>query len=265
MWGGCSHVWLLAQPPQAALWLLQAVQEQDHCTVPHCLILQPSLLLLAFHLLTIAFSLCGTSYCLSSLSKPFSFLILPGLTSPSPFLLIFSPLHLQSTSNHPSWLLFSWRLPWMCDRCPGSTGSSSSGLGPGSQLSSPSPASQLEPQAVWELVKPRCATALPCCPAARASPQEQGAAPGAGMGSPPGEGKVPLPPAIPHTTTSPWGPTASPYQYLASCCEEEGSFSFLGLPALLLTLCALLPSHPFPLTLVPGPLPSLRSISEVPC
>lgn len=71
--------------------------------------------------------------------------------------------------------------------------------------------------------------------------------------------------AIPHTTTSPWGTTTSPYQDSAPCCEEEESFFFLGLPALPLTLCSLLPSHPFPLTLVPGPLPSFRSISEVPC
>lgn len=110
-----------------------------------------------------------------------------------------------------------------------------------------------------------CSSALPPQTRARASPQEQGAAPGTGVGSPPGEDNVPLPPAIPHTTTSPWGTTTSPYQDSAPCCEEEGSFSFLGLPALPLTLCSLLPSHPFPLTLVSGPLPSLRSISEVPC
>jgi len=106
-------------------------------------------------------------------------------------------------------------------------------------------------------------SALP--PTAQASAREWGAAPKAGMGSPPGEGNVPLPPAIPHMTPSPWGTTASPYQDSAPCCEEEGSFSFLDLPALPLTLCSLLPSHPLPLTLVPGPLPSLRYISEVPC
>lgn len=52
---------------------------------------------------------------LSFLFQPSSFPILPAFTSLSPFPLIFSPLHLQSTYNHPSRLLFSWKLLEMCD------------------------------------------------------------------------------------------------------------------------------------------------------
>lgn len=94
LWGsqrGCSPVWLLAQPPQATLWLLQTVQEH------HLLILQPSLLPLAFPLLPLAFSVCGTSY---SISSPGLFLFLScWLSLPQPPSLLSS---LFSTSDpHP--------------------------------------------------------------------------------------------------------------------------------------------------------------------
>lgn len=98
LWGsqrGCSPVWLLAQPPQATVYLLQAVQEQEQHVIHQLLILQPALL--AFPLLPPAFSICGTYYSISSpgLFLSLSCLLLP----PQPPSLLFS---LLSTSDpHP--------------------------------------------------------------------------------------------------------------------------------------------------------------------
>lgn len=94
MWGGCSHIWLLVQLPQAAPWLLQAAQEEDRHAIPHLLILQPSLPLLAFLFCPLLFPFVVPPILfLSSLSL---FFLSRLLSPPHPPFLLFSVL---STSD----------------------------------------------------------------------------------------------------------------------------------------------------------------------
>lgn len=102
--GGCSPVWLLTQPPQPTVWLLQAVQEQKKTcytpslyspafTSPSCLFSSVSCF---FHLWYLLFYF---------LSKLLSFLILPAVNLPSPLPSCFlsSPplIHIQSLQLAP--------------------------------------------------------------------------------------------------------------------------------------------------------------------